>query len=69
MSILPDQIDIITSFYALIGPLFPSRFYTSEELEYGFDKRFTIGNRALTLLKEMGYLHLQGTWPDSVGHG
>jgi pimeloyl-ACP methyl ester carboxylesterase len=69
MSVLPDQVDIIATFYSILGPLFPSYFYSPDELEHGFDKDYTLANRALVFIKDLGYMHLQATWPDSVSHG
>jgi pimeloyl-ACP methyl ester carboxylesterase len=65
----PDLVDGVSVLYGIIGPSFPSYFYTPEEIDAGLTSRFTIGQRLMAILKDMGYFHLQATWPDSIGHG
>lgn len=69
MPIGPERDSIITGIYSLIGPLVPSLFYTKEELDSGLYHRYTLANQAKMILKDTGYMHLQATKPDTLGHG
>ena len=64
-----DRTDFFAGIYSILGPLFPSLFFTDKEIENGLTKRFTLQNRAMIMFKDLGYMHLQATKPDSIGHG
>lgn len=64
-----DTADPISVIYSLVGPMFPSWFFTKEELDSGLYQRYSLASRVKVLLKDAGYLHLQATKPDTLGHG
>lgn len=55
-------------FYSAVSAVVPSLIYTPEELENNFQVKGSFGAKFMTILKEAGYLHLQATKPDTVGH-
>jgi microsomal epoxide hydrolase len=65
----PDSIDLFAALYSIVVPFFPNYFYTLEEISIGLPSRYTLASRANGILKDLGYMHLQATWPDSIGHG
>lgn len=54
--------------YSAVSAVLPSLIYTPEELENKINIKNSFGTRFMTILKEAGYLHLQATKPDTVGH-
>lgn len=52
-----------STFKAMIGSFFPEWFAGKDHAH----QMYPLGDHFLTLLEEMGYLHLQATKPDTVG--
>ncbi|KAJ8020962.1 Epoxide hydrolase 1 [Holothuria leucospilota] len=50
----------------LVGSFFPSLVITEERDQKKF---FPVKDRIIGMLRETGYAHIQGTKPDTVGHG
>ncbi|XP_077990387.1 epoxide hydrolase 1-like [Glandiceps talaboti] len=48
-----------------IGSIFPSLFFDEEEVSY----LYPVSKKFFFMLRESGYLHLQATRPDTLGHG
>jgi pimeloyl-ACP methyl ester carboxylesterase len=69
MSGPPPKNDLTNIFYQLTGVFFPGLIYTPEELKHNVPDRASIKSLIMTILKEMGYFHIQATKPDTVALG
>lgn len=69
MALPGNSNDLIALAYQITGAFVPSLVFSPEEIRLGVPAKFSIKNIAITILKEMGYMHIQATKPDTVAQG
>jgi microsomal epoxide hydrolase len=68
MPISSETLDLSHTLYSLVSPIFPRLLYTQYEIDMNLTSRYNLKSRIRTILRELGYLHLQATKPDTLGH-
>ena len=61
-----NDLEMVT--YLTVGHFMPSLVFTPAELANNFTQKSTIWNKLRVILAEAGYMHLQATKPDTLGH-
>ena len=69
MPIADETSDILGLLYTSISLVMPSVLYSPNEIRLNLPQRFSIKSRFGVILREMGYMHLQATTPDTVAQG
>lgn len=69
MPVNNDNLNPKRILYTISSFISPSILFTPKEIEMNLTSRSTLKNMFKVILKDMGYMHLQATKPDTLAHG